>query len=205
MLRAQITDGATPATNLDQLSAIAEEMKNRDYRLNILGLGFSDDEPSAEESEEGAAAAAAAGPAEAKEEKKPVVSAADGRTKAMVDNEKVMRDFCAQFIASVSATHSSLDAMVGTRSKSVGQVTKFRGPLEFSPALSIPVYVYSKTLPRPFSTMKKMSQIAYDCMHALLLPSSFFSLFMCAFPPSLNVRVRVRVFFFHPICFCSES
>lgn len=127
----------------EQFEAICEGMIQEDYKLNIIGIGFSDDD---EEDEEG-------------DEEKKVDSS---RTPMQVRNEKILKRFAERAQGACLSASNALELLSFFHTKSVNQVTKFRGDLEIGLELRIPVYTYAKTMQQHLPSLAKLSAIAQE-------------------------------------------
>jgi hypothetical protein len=158
-------------------------MRRDEFKLNIIGVGFKDDddeddnndehaEVKAKKEEDGVSAAAAVADEDGEERKyaddsKPV--SADGsihvkkesmRTPTQRVNEHLLKRFAAAVEGTVFNAHSAIEMLSVFRSRTVLQVTKFRGLLHLSAACQIPVWAYSKTGMQNMPTLKKQSNLA---------------------------------------------
>ena len=153
------------------MEAISDGMKRDEFKLNIIGVGFRDDDDEDEDAVEkkendddgeerkyGGAAAAAARPASSAA----AAAAAAGhvkkenldRTETQKRNETLLRSFAASVDGVVFNAQNAIDMLSVFRSRSVNQVTKFRGTLELSPACVINVWSYGKTALQNMPTLK---------------------------------------------------
>lgn len=88
-----------------------------------------------------------------------------GRTKTAtkLKNEAMLRQVCddAKGASLIHASHA-IEILSSLRSKSVKQVSGFRGNLEVTPELGIPVWCYTKTTEQRLPSLSKLSVPAMD-------------------------------------------
>lgn len=164
-----ITDCAAPIVDDPAaMEAIADGMRRDEFKLNVIGVGFKEDDEDDEgdgervqKKEEGgdddgeeekhggaaaasssAAAAAAAGGAGAGVHVKKEM---EHRTSTQRTNESLLKRFASAVDGVVFNAQNAIDMLSVFRSRSVNQVTKFRGNLQLSAACNIPVWAYGKT------------------------------------------------------------
>ncbi len=78
---------------------------------------------------------------------------------AQKENEILLRRLCSQIGGSVLPTAVAVKLLSELRSKTVGQTTSFRGPLEIG-ELQINVYCYTQTKQVNMPTLQKWSTLA---------------------------------------------
>ena len=136
-----ITDAACPiswAEDEDGLSSIVAGIAAGQYRVNVIGINFSE----VEEADE--------------DDGIPLVrhgSAVERRTMQQQRNERVLRDLCDKAEGVVFNVDSALSLMRTFR-RQINQVTKFRGPLQIG-SVNIEVFTYTQTQAQSLPTMKK--------------------------------------------------
>lgn len=161
-----LTDAAAPIINdPPAMEMIEEGMRRDEFKLNIIGMGFTeeddddddDDEDGVkkkeekEEHKESDAPAAASSSSSVKKESL--------RTSTQRFNEVLLKRFARHVEGSVFNATSAISVLSEFRSRSVNQVTKFRGTLEIG-GTHINVWTYSKTAAMNMPTMKKQSVLA---------------------------------------------
>jgi len=177
-----ITDGAAPILDdPEAMQRIEEGMRRDEFKLNIIGIGFKEDDEDEDEEDEAEEEYKAAKKEEQKEEDGNGAAAAaaaddgygvhgagpgpgrggvkkefDDRTDIQRFNESFLKRFASNVDGMVFNISSAIQLLSVFRSRSVNQVTKFRGPLEVSPACIFQVWAYSKTQMQNMPTMKKM-------------------------------------------------
>ena len=176
-----ITDCAAPIVDDPAaMEAIADGMRRDEFKLNVIGVGFKEDDEDEEgeggervqKKEEGgdddgeeekqggaaaasssAAAAAAAGGAGVHVKKE-----MEHRTSTQRTNESLLKRFASAVDGVVFNAQNAIDMLSVFRSRSVNQVTKFRGNLQLSAACNIPVWAYGKTALMNMPTMVRCAQ-----------------------------------------------
>jgi ATP-dependent DNA helicase 2 subunit 2 len=177
-----VTDAAAPIVDDPAaMEAIADGMRRDEFKLNIIGVGFKEDDDDEEDEaggvkkEEGdvadmedeeqkhgedvkpaaaAAAAAAAGGHGARVKKESL------RTATQRANESLLKRFVSSVDGTVFNANSAIEMLSVFRSRSVQQVTKFRGQLHLSSSCAISVWAYTKTQVMNMPTLKKTSKLA---------------------------------------------
>jgi ATP-dependent DNA helicase 2 subunit 2 len=79
------------------------------------------------------------------------------------ENEKMLVSIAREVQGDVSSASKRMQLLAHGMKKSVGQTTKFRGPLEIgTTGFGIPVYCYLKTKTTTLPTLAKESQVSHD-------------------------------------------
>ncbi|KAH3742839.1 ATP-dependent DNA helicase [Pelomyxa schiedti] len=127
-----ITDGGCPVLQ-DNLDVILERLNSMEIRLNIIGIDFDEDvdHPSQREISE------------------------DKRA-----NEILLHEIAQKVNGAVFPVTEALELMAQLRSRGVLQRSTFRGNMEISSLLNIPVWTFVKTTKQAFPTLTKVSSVA---------------------------------------------
>lgn len=131
-------------------------------QLNIIGCGFLDlPDDATDEDIEAAFAADATRSAEQKA------------------NERILRSFCALAGGAVLPAVDALSLLTQVRSRTVGQVSLFRGPLRIGDT-EIEVFAFGKTKQVNMPTLSKLSTVApeaagSDATHAVQMSRSYWN------------------------------
>eukprot|EP01102_Stenamoeba_stenopodia_P012456 TRINITY_DN3947_c0_g2_i1.p1 TRINITY_DN3947_c0_g2~~TRINITY_DN3947_c0_g2_i1.p1 ORF type:complete len:754 (+),score=228.50 TRINITY_DN3947_c0_g2_i1:208-2469(+) len=133
-----VTDAGCRTRNKEDVPAVLEQFNKMEAGLNVIGIDFSDEEDE-----------------DASGRSSDVV-----KTATKIENEKLIREFADKVKGVVIPVHRAIEMMSWLRARSVLQRTTYRGALEISSHLSIPVWSYIKTMPRTFPTLKKLSTLS---------------------------------------------
>ncbi|EGC29713.1 hypothetical protein DICPUDRAFT_158675 [Dictyostelium purpureum] len=130
-----VTNAKDPI-NTDDLTIVKDQFKKIDVKLNIIGVDFTDEE----------------------ELKKINNKNFTNKQK----NEIFLREFADSVDGVLVPVKQALEMMSFFRSQSVLQRTSFRGALEISPELKIPVWGFLKMKQQNLPTLKKISVLAQE-------------------------------------------
>jgi ATP-dependent DNA helicase 2 subunit 2 len=137
-----VTDAGCSVNN-DDLEIVIDQFEKMQARLNVIGVNFAEDED-----EEG----------ETKKEKSNETSNPALAIKRA--NEALIKTFAERVHGVVVPVAQAIEMMSYFRSRSILQRSNFRGELEISPHLAIPVWTFTKTMERKFPTLHKVSVVA---------------------------------------------
>jgi len=142
-----ITDAAGEIVDdEDAFEQIVSGIIEDDYKINIIGIGFSDVDDDDDE--------------EIKPEKKE--GRGSGRTERQVANEALLRKLAKRVGGAVFSCHTAIEMLSYFRSRSINQTTLFRGPLQIGNDCTINVWSYAKTKQENMPSLKKHSQLSEE-------------------------------------------
>ena len=125
-----LTDGNSTCDNDDQLPDIVDQMNSQAIKLNVIAIGFGEDQ------EEGV---------------KLEVTADQSKT------EDTLKRLCANIQGRVYPSAQAMEIYRQFRKRAVYPVAKFKGALEFGEGTGLEVAVYTKTRPESMPSLKKHS------------------------------------------------
>lgn len=138
-----VTDAGC-AINTEDLDLVLTEMNSQNVRFNVVGVNFMDEEDLDE-------------------------ALKNGKPSTKLSNEKLLYEIASRTEGVVLPAATALDAMSQLRSQGVLQRTSYRGFLEISKFLCIPVWCFLKTREAKFPSLKKISAVSEQCMCILIL------------------------------------
>jgi ATP-dependent DNA helicase 2 subunit 2 len=129
-----VTDAGCPI-NKEDLSIVQEQFSKINIRLNIIGINFDEED----------------------ENKSKNFS---NKSNIKIENENMLKQMINSVGGVIVPIHEAIEMMSYFRSKGVLQRTTFRGVLEISPHLKIPIWSYVKTMEQKFPRFEKISSIS---------------------------------------------
>ncbi|GAB5360119.1 hypothetical protein AAMO2058_000599900 [Amorphochlora amoebiformis] len=140
-----VTDGGGATKDTQHVEALAREMAFQDVRLNVIGIGFTEEESDDEDGDE----------MEEDDQKE------SKRTENEIANEKLLRKLAHDADGEVFVGSQISDALNFIRKRSVKQVHKYKGPMNIG-KMTIEIATYGKTAMQNMPTLKKSSRPAEE-------------------------------------------
>lgn len=131
-----VTDAGCPV-NQDDLDVVCEQFLKIDARLNVIGVGFEEDDDQRAGSQDD-----------------------NDKAEFKRKNERLIREFAERVHGVVVPVQRAIEMMSFIKPKPVLQRTSHRGCLEISAHVKIPVWSYIKTMERKLPTLKKVSVVS---------------------------------------------
>ncbi|TMW56844.1 hypothetical protein Poli38472_006854 [Pythium oligandrum] len=146
-----LTDAASKIEDASDIESVVEMIKNMDVKLQVVGIDFNfttdkEVDPNAMKDE----------PMD-----QPKQEPGDGVVSVKEENEKMLVSIAKEVHGEVASASKRMQLLAQGMKKTVGQVTKFRGPLEIGD-FGIPLYCFLKTKTATLPTLAKESQVSHE-------------------------------------------